>query len=262
MAVEFIDTHCHLDYEPLSPAVEAALSRAREAGVRAILTIGTSVERSQASVALAQRHPMLRAAVGIHPNDTESATEAALAAIDALAASDVVAAIGEVGLDFYRQHAAPDRQRQALHAFLEMARRHDLPVVIHCRDAYAELLAILEERRSSALRGVIHCASGPPEFIQGALALGFHISFSGTVTFPNAHATQALVPLVPDDRLLIETDAPFLAPQPVRGRPNEPAYVAHTAARLAALRRTTVEEIAALTTRNARNLFSFPLLSP
>ena len=262
MTGEFIDTHCHLDYEPLSPAVEAVLARAREAGVTGMLTVGTTVERSRASIVLAQQYPMLRAAVGIHPNDSDEATDQALAEIDALAASDCVAAIGEIGLDFYRDHAAPERQRQAFGAFLEIAHHRDLPVAIHCRDAYEELLRVLQAHRSSRLRGVIHCASGPPQFIEGALALGFHISFSGTVTFPNAQATRALVPLVPDGRLLIETDAPFLAPQPARGRPNEPAYVVHTAARLAEIRGTTVEAIGELTTRNARTLFGFPSASP
>jgi TatD DNase family protein len=157
-------------------------------------------------------------------------------------------------LDYYRQDATPANQDTAFRAFLDIAKRHDLPVLIHCRNAYEELLRVLGDARHGRLRGVMHCASGPPEFIRGALALGFHISFAGNITFPNAQALRELVPLVPDERLLIETDAPFLAPQPVRGMKNEPAFVAHTAAHLAQLRGISVEELGAITTRNAQAL--------
>lgn len=252
-----IDTHCHLDLDPLAGSVEAVLARARASGVEACLTIGTSVEGSRANVELARRHPMLRAAVGVHPNDADTVTDETLAQIDALAADPVVAAVGEVGLDEYRQEAAPANQRRALQGFLAIAQRRHLPVAIHCRNAYEPLLDLLREASRPAVRGVIHCASGPAEFIEGALALGFHISFAGNVTFPNAHALRQLVLLVPEDRLLIETDAPFLAPQPVRGQPNEPAHVAHTAAALAQLRGTTPEALGASTSRNARRLFGF-----
>ena len=255
MTVELVDTHCHLDLEPLASSVDAVLQRARAAGVRRCVSIGTSVQASRANVALARRHPGVVAAVGVHPNDADGVTDEALAAIDALAADGRVVAIGEIGLDYYRQDAAPANQARALRGFLAIARQHDLPVLIHCRNAYDALLAVLAEHRSSSMRGVMHCASGPPDFIRGALAMGFHISFAGNVTFPNAHALRQLVPLVPDDRLLIETDAPFLAPQPVRGQKNEPAYVAHTAAYLARLRGVTVEVLGAMTSRNADELF-------
>ncbi len=252
---DLIDTHCHLDLDPLAGSVEAVLARAQAAGVRHCLSIGTTVEASRANVELAKRYPMVRAAVGVHPNEADMVTDQVLAEIEALAADPVVAAIGEVGLDFYRHHAAPANQDRALRGFLAIAQRRHLPVLIHCRDAYEPLLEVLRQERSSPVRGVIHCASGPPAFIEGALSLGLHVSFAGNITFPNAQPLRALVPLVPDDRLLIETDAPFLAPQPVRGRTNEPAHVAHTAAAIAALRGMTVEELGALTSRNARRLF-------
>ena len=257
-AITLVDTHCHLDLEPLAGSFDAVLARARAAGVRHCLTIGTTLDASRATVELARRDAMVRAAVGIHPQEADAVTDETMAAIDALAGEPVVAAIGEVGLDEHRPSASTEQQSRALRGFVEIAKRRNLPLAIHCRDAYVPLLALLQAHAHSTLRGVIHCASGPPEFIQGALALGFHVSFAGNVTFPNAHALRALVPLVPDDRLLIETDAPFLAPQPVRGRPNEPAYVAHTAACLAELRGTTVETLGALTSRNARRLFQFP----
>lgn len=262
MPLDLIDTHCHLDLDPLAQSVEAVLARARAAGVTQCLTIGTSVEASRANVALAHQHPALRAAVGVHPHDADDVTDDVLAAIEDLARDPAVAAIGEVGLDHYRNESPHDRQAAALRGFIEIAKRRDLPLAIHCRDAYEPLLAILRELVHSRLRGLIHCASGPADFIRGALALGFHISFAGNVTFPNAKALQALVPLVPDERLLIETDAPFLAPQPVRGQKNEPAYVAHTAAYLAHLRGTTVNALGASTSRNARKLFGFPASVP
>lgn len=257
MAVAFVDTHCHLDYPPLDTDVAAVLQRAAAAGVGRCVTIGTTLARSQAGVAIARRFPQVRAAVGIHPNDCAGTDEAALRAIDALADDPVVAAIGEVGLDQYRKTVDLAQQQNVLQGFMAIARRRRLPLLIHCRDAYEPLLATLRHA-AATWQGIIHCASGPAEFIQGALALGLHVSFAGNVTFPNAKALQALVPLVPEERLLIETDAPFLAPQPVRGQKNEPAYVAHTAAFVAQLRGVPLEHIAAVTTRNAQALFRFP----
>lgn len=255
MTLELVDTHCHLDLDPLAGDIAGVLERARRSGVRRCVSIGTTLEASRANVALAKRYPDVIAAVGVHPNEASGVTDAVLAEIDALAADPRVVAIGEVGLDYYRQHASPEQQDRVLREFLAIAERRRLPLLIHCRNAYEPLLAVLREAGGSSLRGVIHCASGPPEFITGALALGLHVSFAGNVTFPNAAALRALVPLVPDERLLIETDAPFLAPQPVRGQTNEPAFVAHTAEHLARLRGTTTETLGALTSRNARVLF-------
>ena len=258
--LDLIDTHCHLDYEPLGQDLEAVLARAAAAGVRQCITIGTTVEASRANVAIVRRFPQsLRAAVGIHPQDAATATSEALEEIAALAQEPEVAAIGEVGLDYYRQPGPDADQIRALRFFTALAQRRDLPILIHCRNAYDELLAVLRECARVPLRGLIHCASGPAEFIRGALELGLHISFSGTATFPNAKATRDLIPLVPDDRILVETDSPFLAPQPVRGKPNEPAYVAHTAAAIAPLRGLTADAFASLTSRNARALFRLPI---
>ena len=258
MAVELIDTHCHLDHEPLSGSLPAVLARARAAGVAACVTIGTTVEASRSTIELVRRDPMLRAAVGIHPHEADSVTDADLAQIEQLAQDPGVVAIGEVGLDSYYQHATAANQHRVLRAFVAMAERRGLPLLIHCRNAYDPFLDLIRQAAHPPVHGVIHCASGPPAFIHEALALGFHVSFAGNVTFPKAEALRELVPLVPDDRLLVETDAPFLAPQPVRGQPNEPAYVAHTAAQLARLRGTNVERLGDLTTRNARRLFGLP----
>lgn len=251
-----VDTHCHLDRAPLAEQVEAVLGRARAAGVARCLTIGTSVASSRAAVALAGRHPSVRCAVGIHPNDAAEATEEALREIDTLADDPSVAAIGEVGLDFYRHDVPAEVQARVFRRFVALARRRRLPLAIHCRDAHEALLAILREQ-PAPVQGVLHCASGPAAFLEAAVALGLHVSFAGNVTFPNAAALRALVPLVPEDRLLLETDAPFLAPQPVRGQANEPAHVAHTAAAVARLRGVSVEALGQATSRNARALFGF-----
>lgn len=258
-----IDTHCHLDWKPLDADLGGVLDRARQAGVKACVTVGCTVESSRASVALAKNHSMLRASVGIHPEDAYAATEPAFRAIEALAADPVVAAIGEVGLDYYHMAAPRDVQQQAFERFIRMAKRAALPIIIHCRDAgertdaYDDLLRCLYRAGSRPMRGVIHCASGPKSYIQGALELGFYISFAGNVTYPKAQPLRDLVALVPDDRLLVETDSPFLAPQPVRGQTNEPAHVAHTAEFLASLRGTTKEALAQATTTNATTLFRF-----
>jgi TatD DNase family protein len=224
------------------------------------VSIGTTVEASRANIELARRFPMVRAAVGVHPHEADGVTDDTLKQIDSLAGDPAVVAIGEVGLDAYRQPALPERQPGVLEGFIDMAARRSLPLLLHCRDAYEPLLELLRRSARAPVRGIIHCASGPPEFILGALDLGLHISFAGNVTFPNAKTLRELVPLVPDDRLLIETDAPFLAPQPVRGKPNEPAHVAHTAAFLARLRGTTPVLLGQLTSRNARRLFNLSML--
>lgn len=259
-SLELIDTHCHLDRRPLSDAVEAVLARAREAGVIQCVSVGTALASSRANIALAERFPHVAAAVGIHPHEADHASDEMVSALEALASHPRVVAIGEVGLDDSRQPASSAQQQRVFRACIAVAQRRQLPLLIHCRDAYELLLRLLEQEAPSTVRGVIHCASGPPEFIQGALSRGLHISFAGNVTFPNAQSLRALVPLVPDERLLLETDAPFLAPQPVRGLTNEPAYVAHTAAVLAQLRGTTADALGALTSRNARRLFGLPMV--
>ena len=253
-ALELIDTHCHLNTEPLQENVRAVLHRAQAAGVVHCVCVGTSLATSQAAIGLARQWSMVRATVGVHPNDSETVTDELVRHLDTLAADPSVVAIGEVGLDFYREHASPARQMEALRGFIAIARRRQLPLSLHCREAYDALVPILQQA-GPGLRGVIHCASGPPAFIQAALELGLYVSFAGNVTFPNAPALRQLVSLVPDDRLLIETDSPYLAPQPVRGQPNEPAYVAHTANCLATLRGIPVEKLGRLTSDNARRLF-------
>lgn len=249
-----IDSHAHLDFPPFDPDREAVIARARVAGMVAILNVGADLESSRASVALARQHDFIYAAVGIHPHDAETMTPAVLEELRHLARCPKVAAIGEIGLDYYRDLSPRPVQRQAFADQLALAAEVGLPVIIHCRDAWADTLAIL---RGWSGRGVLHSYSGGPERLEEVLALGFSVGISGPVTFPNAHRLRAVVATVPLDRLLVETDCPYLTPEPYRGRRNEPAYVWYVAGAIARARGMTAEEVAQITTENARRLFGF-----
>ena len=241
------------------------LRRAREAGVEAIVNIGIDLATSRASLEIARREPDVFTSLGIHPNaSAEAGLEADLAEIETLAADPKVVAIGEIGLDYYRRHATPARQRESCLKQFELADRLDLPVVIHCRDAHPEMLPLLTDwvrgaRRRTARRGVIHCFSGSPSQAQAYIEMGFYISLPGTVTFKSAVEAAAVAREIPLERLLVETDAPFLAPQPYRGRRNEPAYVKLVAARVALIRGDSPENISAACAANTIALFGLPL---
>ena len=232
------DTHCHLAWREGTDPAELQLARARAAGVERCLTVATDLPSARECRALAQTHPGVLASAGIHPNDVgrdAAALDEQLRQLEALLAEGGFAAVGETGLDFYRDWTTPELQRRAFRAQLELAHRHQLPVIIHCRQA-AE--AVLEELRAlrRPVRGVMHCYSEGPQPLPQFLDLGLHISFAGNLTYPKAEPIRAAARQVPAERLLLETDAPFLAPQPVRGRKNEPAFLAHTLACLAAER--------------------------
>lgn len=260
-----IDSHAHLQLPEFDADREAVLSRARQAGVKAIVNIGIDLATSRASLEIARRDPDVFTSLGIHPNASADAVfEADLAEIETLAADPKVVAIGEIGLDYYRKHATPTRQRESCLRQLALADRLDLPVVIHCRDAHEEMLPLLsawvkEARRQTARRGVIHCFSGTPAQAQAYIELGFYISLPGTVTFKSAVEAAEVAREIPLERLLVETDAPFLAPQPYRGRRNEPAYVKLVAARIALLRGDSPEKIGAACAANTIALFGLPL---
>ncbi len=255
--LELVDAHCHLAAPGLRERLDEVLERAREAGLRSIVSVGsmTSIETDRLTVEIAEQHPDVYAVVGIHPHDAREATEARIAAVRELAGSKKVVAIGESGLDFHYMHSPRDAQEQSLRAHLELARQSDLPIVIHCREAEARVAAILREAGVPARGGMIHCFSGDQAAAREFLELGLYISYSGAVTFKNAQALRATVPLIPEERLLVETDAPYLAPEPYRGHPNEPAYVAHTLAMVARLRDAEPNRIGALVTKNAARLF-------
>lgn len=266
------DTHCHLDFEKFDPDRSAVLERAARAGVERILIPGIHLTSSRAAVKLAESHPMLFAAVGIHPTEAGAFSVDTLKGLRELAASPKVVAVGEIGLDYYWDAAPHDLQQRVLRAQLDLAAELGLPVVIHLREkgdapegpCAADLLNMLEKwvaglrSRNEPLAerpGVLHSFSGSLATARQAIRLGFYIGVTGPVTYPKAIARRALVAALPLDRLLIETDSPFLAPVPQRGRRNEPAFVRHIADKIAEIQSCSAEEVAAQTTANAMRLF-------
>ncbi|MBV5260886.1 TatD family deoxyribonuclease [Synechococcus moorigangaii CMS01] len=255
--MQLVDTHVHLNFDVFQEDIEAIADRWRAAGVTHLVHSCVEPQEFTAIQALVERFPELKFSVGLHPLDADKWTDTMADEIKALAQSDPrIVALGEMGLDFFKADNQ-DHQKAVLQAQLTLAATLDLPVIIHCRDAALELLTILKEFQAAAqpIRGVMHCWSGTPEETQWFLDLGFFVSFSGVVTFKNAHQVKESARLVPDDRLLIETDCPFLAPVPKRGKRNEPAYVRHVAECLAELRGTSLESLAQHTTANACQLF-------
>ena len=250
-ALVWIDSHCHLQMAEAEAA--AVVARAVEVGVERMVCIGTDRETSTQAVALAGAHPQVWATVGLHPHDASRMAEE-WEAIEGLATVPRVVGIGEAGFDLYYRHSEPDAQEAAFRAQVRLAAAAGLPLVIHSRDAWDETFSVLE---SEALpdRVVFHCFTGGPAEAERAVALGTYLSFSGIVSFPNAGDLRAAAALVPEDRLLVETDSPFLAPVPHRGRPNEPAYLPAVGAALAEARSQSIEEVAALTRTNALAVF-------
>jgi TatD DNase family protein len=252
--VILVDTHAHLDDARFEADLDHVISRALHAQVQAIITIGADLDSSRAAIALAEQYPQIYAAVGIHPHEAARVTDDDLKELARLSEHPKVVAIGEIGLDFYRNLSPRDSQRDVFTAQLRLAMDKGKPVVIHDRDAHAETLAILTELAQD-WRGVLHCFSGGYEMAIEALELGFDLSFAGPVTFKNARNLHALVPRLPLERLLIETDCPWLAPHPHRGKRNEPAHVGLVAAKIAELHSVPLEHVAAITTTNAEQLF-------
>jgi TatD DNase family protein len=252
----FADSHCHLNYKGLVDEQAAVLERARARGVGAMLNISTRESEWDAVIATAEREPDVWASVGIHPHDADHHPHIDTAALVARAAHPRVVAIGESGLDYHYDHSDRARQQASFRAHIGAARAANLPIIVHTRDAEEDTLAIMrEEMEEGAYTGVIHCFTASGAFADQALALGLYISISGIVTFKNATDLQAVAARLPAERLLIETDAPFLAPIPHRGKPGEPAFVADTAAFLAKLRGETVDDLAATTAANFFALF-------
>jgi TatD DNase family protein len=256
-----VDSHCHIVFRNFDADLDAVAQRWREVGVRALVHACVEPSEIPAIRALADRFPELRYSVGVHPLDTEHwAPDTQQVLRQAAQADSRVVAIGELGLDLFRDQNLED-QLAVLRPQLDLACELNLPVIIHCRDAAEPMLDELRRRaeRDACPRGVMHCWGGTPEEMAGFLELGLFISFSGVVTFPKAEATHACARQVPADRYLVETDCPFLAPVPRRGKRNEPSYVAAVAARVAELRGETLEEVCLTSTANATHLFRLPL---
>jgi TatD DNase family protein len=258
--MRLFDTHAHLHFSEFSEDLDAVLDRARAAGVRGMVTIGTGRETNHAVVDLARHFPDVWATVGIHPHDAGEAVEDDFAEMERLArAEPKVVGFGEMGLDFFRTLSPPDAQRRVFRRQIHIARGARKPLVIHCRDAHDETLAILAEERAGEIGGVMHCFSGDVEIARRCLDLGLFISLAGPVTYKNARALPDVARFVPEDRLVVETDCPYLPPTPFRGKRNEPAYVALTAAFVAELRGTDPEALGAALTANAAKLFGITL---
>jgi TatD DNase family protein len=253
----FADSHCHLDYKGLGERQQEVLANARARGVEVMLNIATRESEWDQVLGTAEREPDVWATVGIHPHEADQHPDVGTARLIARAQHSRVVGIGETGLDYYYDKSDRDRQQVSFRAHIAAARETQLPIVVHTREAEADTAAILrEEMEQGAFPGVIHCFTASDAFADIALDLGFYISISGIVTFKNARDLQATATRLPIDRVLIETDAPFLAPVPHRGKTGEPAFVADTASFLAGLRGESVEELAAATARNFYRLFS------
>jgi TatD DNase family protein len=253
----FVDSHCHLNYAGLVEEQQAVLERARAAGVSAMLNISTRSNEWDAVIATAEREPDVMASVGVHPHEADLHPDVETRTLVARAEHPRVIGIGESGLDFYYDRSDRDRQRQSFRAHIAAARETELPLIVHTREAEEDTYAILaDEMGKGAYPALIHCFTASRDFADKVLALGLTISISGIVTFKKAADLQATARDLPLDRLLIETDSPFLAPVPHRGRTCEPAYVADTARFLAALRGEEVETLAEATTRNFYRLFT------
>jgi TatD DNase family protein len=253
----FIDSHCHLNYKGLVEDQAGVLERARAAGVDTMLNISTRASEWADVIGLAEREPDVWASVGIHPHDADAHPDVETSTLVGQAKHERVVAIGESGLDYYYDHSDRERQRASFRAHIGAARETGLPLIVHTRDAEADTASILaEEMGKGRFTGVIHCFTASADFARKALDLGLFISISGIVTFKNAKDLQATAKDLPAERLLIETDSPFLAPVPHRGRPCEPAFVADTARFLAELRGEPIEALATSTSANFRTLFS------
>ncbi|MCC6214767.1 MAG: TatD family hydrolase [Polyangiaceae bacterium] len=257
----WIDTHCHLDARSVGETTaDALLLRARSAGVGAVVAIGVSgLQATRETLSLARDREDVVATVGLHPHDAGTWTDDLERELVALATAPSVVAVGEIGLDHHYDHAPRPVQREVFRRFVAVARAVRKPIVVHTREAPEETLEVLQQERAADVGGVIHCFSEDLAFARRALDLGFDLSFSGVVTFKGARSVQEVAAWAPEDRLLVETDSPYLAPVPLRGRRCEPAYVVHTGRRVAELRGVDPARIEAATTENACRRFGPPL---
>jgi len=252
-----VDSHCHLDFPEFQEDFEAVLARAEEAGVKTMMTICTHVTKFDQVHAIAKAHDNIFCTVGIHPHNADSEPEVTVDQLVQWASDPKVVGFGETGLDYFYEHSPREIQQRQFRTHIEAARKLDLPVIVHTRDAEEDTLAIIEEEYNNApFRGLIHCFSASDAFAQRVVSMGFYISISGIVTFKKAEELREAIKNVPVDRLLVETDAPYLAPIPKRGKRNEPAYTAFTAAKVAEIKGLSEEEFAKQSTDNYFTLFS------
>jgi TatD DNase family protein len=255
-----IDTHAHLDMQDFEKDLGQTLNRALQVGITHIVTIGIDFQSSLRALELANTYPLIFSTTGFHPHNAKEVNPPEIETLAKLALEPKVVGWGEIGLDFYRRYSPPARQIDVFEQQWELAFDLGLPVIIHIRDAHAEALTILQKRKRQ--KGVIHCFSGNYDLAMKYIDLGYHISLPGTVTYKNALKIQEVAARIPMERMLIETDAPFLAPVPFRGKRNEPSYVKYTAQKIAELRHMRCREVAQQTSENAKMLFNLPEFNP
>ena len=252
----FFDTHAHYDDERFDNDRDAVLKSLPEAGIGAVVNPGCTADSSRAAIALAERYDIVYAAVGLHPENCAGADEADFAALEALAAHPKAVAIGEIGLDYYWKEVPRDLQKEVFRTQLQLAKVLDLPVIVHDREAHADCLAIVRE--FPGVRGVFHCYSGSAEDAKTLVKLGWHLSFTGTITFKNARKAPEVIAAVPLERIMVETDAPYMAPTPFRGKRCDSRYVYRMAETIAEIKGLTPAEVEQATTENGKALFAIP----
>jgi len=251
-----VDTHVHLDFFDYRDDFDEVLKRAEKNRVKAMITIGTSPSSSQEVVHLASNYSRIWATVGVHPHDVDKLKDNFIKQLKELASSPRVVAVGETGLDYFRMRSPARKQKDAFRKQIRLARELNLPLVVHCRDAYEDTSRILDEEQAHQVGGVLHCFSGDLAFAQKALSKGYFISFAGPITYPKSKRLREVVEEVPLDRMLVETDAPFLAPQKYRGKRNEPAYIVQSYAEVARIKGIMHEELEESCLINVKRLFN------
>ncbi len=251
-----IDTHAHLYFPDYRHNLPEVMDRAVKAGVRQFICVGIDEKTSRQSVKMAEKDPRIWATVGVHPHDAARVSPRYLSELEKLAASPRVCAIGETGLDYYRDRSPREQQEYVFRAQINLARHLKKPVVIHCRDAYGKLLEIITAEKISETGGVVHCYSGDRQFARQALNMGLYISIAGPVTYPRSQSLRSVVKMIPLDRILLETDAPFLTPQPWRGQKNEPSYIKATYEAVAEIKEVPLTRLIEACRENARTLFA------
>ena len=263
--MELIDSHAHIDFPQFAEDRDAMLARARAAGVTTLLAIGSGPgpEKLDAAIPFAEQHDWIYATVGTHPHEAKELTSAHLEQLAKLAKHPRVIAYGEIGLDYFYDHSPRDVQQRVFREQMELAARAKLPIIIHCRDAWADCMEMLEQNwRHTGLGGILHCFTSTLEDARRGLDMGFQISFAGNSTYPKAQNLRDVAKALPLENLLIETDSPFLAPQPYRGRRNEPAYVGEVAKAIGSVRNLAAEQIALATAENFRRFFGLSAREP
>ena len=253
--MQFFDTHTHMYFENYDEDRTEMIQSTYDSGITKLVNVGTDVESTRACLELAKQHDWMWASAGIHPHDAKEADEAAITAITNFLEEEKIVAVGEVGLDFFRDHSPQETQEKVFRHFVQLAADKKMPLIIHCRDAYDRMLEILKEMNLPSYEGVMHCYASHAEHMKSFLELGFYISFAGPLTYKKNDFLREACRECPEDRILLETDAPFLPPQSMRGKRNESSFLIETAKTAAEVRGVSLESIAQQTTENALNLF-------